>query len=993
MLAKFYTFLLAFLTVNFVSAQITVQDDDIQAGQTVTWSPDNGEYLLDGFVFVEEGATLIIEPGTVIKGKEVTTTGDNASALIIARDAQIIANGTARLPIIFTAEADDVNDSSDLGPDEKGLWGGVIILGNANITADACEKNIEGIPSTETRGAYGNCDNPNDDDNSGSLRFVSIRHGGAVLGAGNEINGLTLGGVGRGTNIEFVEVYANLDDGIEWFGGTVSVSNAAVSFCGDDAMDYDQGWSGKGQFWFVLVNEGDRGGEHDGAGDNDTNVPVSDPIIYNATYIGGSGSDAALFFADASAGGYFNSIFTEFNSGLFLEETGSDDFDAESNFLNEALELKNNIWWNNGSNTPADFITPNSQEVLDAFNLHNNTTENPQIASISYTTNGMLNPRPALGGAAYQDLTDIPEDDPFFISPNFKGAFGSGLWIRGWTALDANGHIAASPEIVIRDEDLEGGQTYDWTNDNTYLLDGFVFLEEGGKLNIEAGTIIKSTEVPSTGDNASALIIARGAQICAAGTADQPIIFTAQADDLSDASDLGPEDNGFWGGIIILGRAGVTADAPCKQIEGIPTGEPRALYGDCDGNSDDNDNSGFMRYVSIRHGGAALAPGNEINGLTLGGVGASTSIEFIEVMANFDDGIEWFGGTVSVKGAVVSHCGDDAMDYDQGWRGKGQYWVVFTDDNGDRGGEHDGAGGDDFNNPESDPQIYNATYIGSGGADRALKFRDGSSGRYANSIFTRYNTALEVEDTGDDFDSESNFLNGDLELLNNIFWDFGAGANPADLITPATPTVLAEFTATGNTLTTDPEFIDVPAVSEGNLTGNLDPRPSAGGAAGNDGSRADVPSDDDFYNEPLFTGAFCPNGVWINGWTAVSEYGVIAANIPDSPIDGDDLDDECHLVVGVEDLVIRENGYVLSQNTPNPAGSATQIAFELPKSTNASLVIFDIAGKVVATPVNNQNLQAGIHIIDVDLTDFQSGVYYYSLTNSEVTISKRLMVK
>jgi hypothetical protein len=117
----------------------------------------------------------------------------------------------------------------------------LLILGNAPISASASEIQIEGIPTSDPNGLYGG-NNP--EDNSGTIRYVSIRHGGTDIGNGNEINGLTLGGVGNGTIIDNIEVVANQDDGIEWFGGTVDVTNAVVWKSGDDAIDTDQAWSG-----------------------------------------------------------------------------------------------------------------------------------------------------------------------------------------------------------------------------------------------------------------------------------------------------------------------------------------------------------------------------------------------------------------------------------------------------------------------------------------------------------------------------------------------------------------------------------------------------------------------------------------------------------------------------------------------------------------------------------------------------------------------------
>lgn len=215
--------------------------------KNTTWSSDT-VYQLGGRITVLNGFTLTIEPGTVIKGE--AGTGANATALLVARGAKLEAVGTASLPIIFTSIADEITPadvaagnfaSPNLDPTQNGLWGGIIVLGRAPISASASEIAIEGIPTSDPNGLYGGTV---DNDNSGILKYISIRHGGANIGAGNEINGLTLGGVGSGTIIENIEIVANQDDGIEWFGGSVSVKNVVVWNVGDDAIDTDQSWSG-----------------------------------------------------------------------------------------------------------------------------------------------------------------------------------------------------------------------------------------------------------------------------------------------------------------------------------------------------------------------------------------------------------------------------------------------------------------------------------------------------------------------------------------------------------------------------------------------------------------------------------------------------------------------------------------------------------------------------------------------------------------------------
>lgn len=233
-----------------------------------TWTSDN-VYELAGRITVTNGVSLTIEPGTIIKGQ--AGTGANATSLLVARGGKIIAEGTSQLPIIFTSVADEISPeqvkqgnftSPNLDPTSQGLWGGVIILGYAPISASANEIQIEGIPTTDQNGLYGG-NNPAD--NSGILKYVSIRHGGANIGNGNEINGLTLGGVGNGTTIENIEIVGNQDDGVEFFGGTVNLTNLIVWFSGDDAIDTDQSWGGTlNNFIVICGNATDHALEIDG---------------------------------------------------------------------------------------------------------------------------------------------------------------------------------------------------------------------------------------------------------------------------------------------------------------------------------------------------------------------------------------------------------------------------------------------------------------------------------------------------------------------------------------------------------------------------------------------------------------------------------------------------------------------------------------------------------------------------------------------------------
>ena len=232
--------------------------------------------------------------------------------------------------------------------------------------------------------------------------------------------------------------------------------------------------------------------------------------------------------------------------------------------------------------------------------------------------------------------------------------------------------------------------TQNWTNDRIWVMDGKIVVRNGGVLNIEAGTIVKSEN--AQGVDATALIIARGGSINASGTAENPIIFT----DVNDAIDYGdgiispnrvPTDTGKWGGIIILGNASVGQDGGNDDIEGIAAGYDWTNYG----GTDDNDSSGVLNYVSIRHSGTQLAGGDEIQGVTLGGVGSGTIINHVEVVGSNDDGIEIFGGAVNVSNVVIFAQRDDALDLDQGYKGTIDNAVIAMRANSDNPFEIDGT--------------------------------------------------------------------------------------------------------------------------------------------------------------------------------------------------------------------------------------------------------------------------------------------------------------
>ena len=290
-------------------------------------------WLIKGRVSVIDGTTLTIPAGTIIKA--ASGTGADASTLIVARGGKMIANGTADNPIIMTAAADNIEVGGtypESGPalnvDTRGLWGGLLILGKApcSFKSDVTELQIEGIPTSDTNGLYGGSVA---DDNSGSFQYISIRHGGAEIGEGNEINGLTLGGVGSGTTVNQIEVLGNVDDGIEFFGGTVNATNLLVWGQGDDAIDIDQAYAGTiDGALVVLTGASDHGFEIDGP---EGSAPGRF-TLKNATVIGATddcdaeGVDGEMAdFRKGATGDVLNILFKDFAGGKDVELDASAD--------------------------------------------------------------------------------------------------------------------------------------------------------------------------------------------------------------------------------------------------------------------------------------------------------------------------------------------------------------------------------------------------------------------------------------------------------------------------------------------------------------------------------------------------------------------------------------------------------------------------------------------------------------------------------------------
>jgi hypothetical protein len=395
-------------------------------------------YRIDGKVFVSNNATLTIPEGTVLKGVKYANPA-NASALVITKGAKLDARGSQTCPIIFT---------SDAANPQPGDWGGVVLLGAAP-TNQPTTTIIEGINTPSVPVGVdisygGNTAN----DNSGVLTYVRIEYAGASIAQDNELNGLTLGGVGSNTVLDFIEVYRGNDDAFEFFGGTVNAKHLIAFEPDDDAFDFDFGYTGSIQFAVsVLSNDTSRysanpngiESNNDAAGATSGGLPITPrthPYISNMTVVGVNRADSATakgllngaLFRVNSGYTVYNSVFFGFPTGLRLQSTPS---------INDNAEIKYSVFHGyTDSHLPVppaiplatctEFTgaNPNSTILLDdPFNASDNdfrpVTGSPLIGTANFT---------GAPGAAVWTTTGI----------TYRGAFASGTgsnWMYGWAKI------------------------------------------------------------------------------------------------------------------------------------------------------------------------------------------------------------------------------------------------------------------------------------------------------------------------------------------------------------------------------------------------------------------------------------------------------------------------------------------------------------------------------------------------------------------------------
>lgn len=440
-------------------------------------------YLLKGFVRVgdDDGSaikstgTLTIEPGTLILGDRETK-----GTLVVQRGSRILAEGSAEKPIVFTSER-------PIGLRQPGDWGGVVLCGKA-------KNNIPG-GTAQLEGGYGAYHGGGDDnDNSGILKYVRIEYAGIAINPNEEVNSLTMGSVGRGTQISYVQASYGLDDSFEWFGGTVNCSHLIAYRGLDDDLDVDLGYSGNVQFALSIRDNqlsdqsGSNGFEVDNDGTGTGNTPFTSGTFSNITVIGPKGNretpigqnfQHALHLRRNSKIKIHNSFFTGYPWGIYIDGTST-----EANAKNNELVLKNNVlaavenWGGNGfGNTGKLYVndivgyfkdangvvdpttgaahggaqpkgipyrviatgsTWSSAELEAWFLANNQFLPKWQDAGIDGSIFDVANPKVTpnagsmlLSGASFDGLSG-------FQNVAFRGAFGTENWTQGWSEFNPN---------------------------------------------------------------------------------------------------------------------------------------------------------------------------------------------------------------------------------------------------------------------------------------------------------------------------------------------------------------------------------------------------------------------------------------------------------------------------------------------------------------------------------------------------------------------------
>lgn len=401
---------------------------------------------------------------------------------------------------------------------------------------------------------------------------------------------------------------------------------------------------------------------------------------------------------------------------------------------------------------PGSDAGPPAVDFLDPMFANRDATD-PMIAGATNLTAPDFVPAAASPAAMMAGMPPAGLENVDYV-----GAFepGGDDWTEGWTSYPDDGEPtetmttgcadpASGPEVTVN-ADITTATT--WTCDNIYVIAAQVYVS--AVLTIEPGTIVRGNA------GANALIITTAGRLEAEGTEAQPIVFTSDK-----STGRAPGD---WGGVVLLGLAPINVAGGTNEVEGLMPGEARGTYGGSMATHD----CGTLAYARIEYAGFVFGEDNELNGLTVAGCGSMTTLHHIQVHLGLDDGVEFFGGSANIDHLVVSRSGDDGVDWDQGWVGRGQFIVVQQDTVSDKGFESDNLEADNEAMPRSNPAVWNLTVVGQNGAEqRAMHLRRGTGANIGNGIFINYSMQPCIYVQGDSSIMQAE--NGGLSIRNSIF--------------------------------------------------------------------------------------------------------------------------------------------------------------------------------------------------------------------------------
>ncbi|MCX6141235.1 MAG: hypothetical protein NTX15_10485 [Candidatus Kapabacteria bacterium] len=479
-------------------------------------------YGLDGYVFVNAGGVIEVQPGTIVVGD---TIGQN-SVLCINKGAKLIANGTKEMPIIFTS-------SGAPGQRARGDWGGIVICGNARTNHPGGQAAIEGGIAETTTGGRGWFGGTDDDDSSGSLQYVRIEFAGIAVAPNNELNSLTMGGVGRRTVLRYIQCSYGNDDSFEWFGGSVN-AKYLIAYGGlDDDFDTDNGFSGKVQFGLgkrfrtVADVSTSQAFESDNDANASFNRPLTSAVFTNMTLIGGvqdtswtTGSGANQYSSRYGAGAQirrnsrqsiFNSVFVGWPRGIEIAQAPT-----MSAAYVDSLAVRDNNWYgvkgtvlNLAGGTPpagmdANWINkPAFENGVDKSNPNNAFLFNP------WPNDQTFDPRPQvvatyLNTASFTNGGPLfPIDDPFFTRVDYRGAFpGDGTrWDEGWSNYDpVNTEYRAAVVVRLTKPGSTAGESY--LQGTKVTIEWDTTSAAGNTYKFEFGTSVSGPWTPIAGAGA-----------------------------------------------------------------------------------------------------------------------------------------------------------------------------------------------------------------------------------------------------------------------------------------------------------------------------------------------------------------------------------------------------------------------------------------------------------------------------------------------------------